>query len=584
MKRYYLFIMIWTIISLAGLPIGWSQANAPDDPLSLGVAFGYVYNKQDYSVHLQQLGVKRTHINIWWHKTEPQPGNYNYTIIDSFVNQLHDSTVALIRIDVRRNGWATKDENQTVPKDLTIGGSYYNYVYNVVLRTNGRVKYFENNWEADTPSHWSGTPAEYAELTRTFYRAVKDADSNAVVIMGGAVGTLGEESKSFFSVVFADLVDDQMEKSFDQFDVHLYHNLYDIPERIRWFRNALDSYPEFQDKPIIVTEYGGPTPMEFQWGNPAAYDSLLSAITTDPCIFATGLQGYPDPLRMFAYGDIGTELKAKRDRIQARQMVQRSLLSFSEGVTSMFWWNLKADPMAPQGPDCDFYHPIFGKMRLMDELQDGTLIPNQNFINYKKMTKDLGTSFTAVERVATSNDTLFYLFEITREDDSKVFVVWERRDQFYGEEQFPTSFTLVVPWPAVKISGLFLDEPLEIHSIPDGLFTFEITDTPVFVEELIATSLGDNADITQKSFTLSQNHPNPFSESTTINYELRVAGRVTVRVNDMLGNEVAELVDEYLEAGRRSTVFNADGLPSGVYYYTIESNGKVESGKVVLVR
>lgn len=162
---------------------GETVENCPDDcKIAIGVAFGSIYENQNYIDHIHNLGVQHTHINIWWHETEPSPGNYNYEFIDSFMDQLTDSTIALLRITTRYNVWATSDSKHTVPNDLTVGGPYYNYVYNAVSRTNGTVKYFENNWEADYNKHWNGIADQYAELTRTFYQAVKDADPDALVI------------------------------------------------------------------------------------------------------------------------------------------------------------------------------------------------------------------------------------------------------------------------------------------------------------------------------------------------------------------------------------------------------------------
>ncbi len=79
-------------------------------------------------------------------------------------------------------------------------------------------------------------------------------------------------------------------------------------------------------------------------------------------------------------------------------------------------------------------------------------------------------------------------------------------------------------------------------------------------------------------------HPNPFSESTTINYELSNPGRVAVKVYDMLGNVIAEPVDEYQDKGTHSCLFDAAGHPDGMYYYTVRIGDRIESGKMVLVR
>ncbi len=78
--------------------------------------------------------------------------------------------------------------------------------------------------------------------------------------------------------------------------------------------------------------------------------------------------------------------------------------------------------------------------------------------------------------------------------------------------------------------------------------------------------------------------PNPFSQFATINYELTNSGNVELKVYDMLGNEVAELVNDYLDAGIHSSVFNAAGHNEGLYYYIIRIGENIEGGKLMLVR
>jgi len=60
----------------------------------------------------------------------------------------------------------------------------------------------------------------------------------------------------FWKTVFDDLARDRRPKVFDAFDAHLYSGMYDIPERVGWFRAALDGYLEFAGTPIWVTEFG----------------------------------------------------------------------------------------------------------------------------------------------------------------------------------------------------------------------------------------------------------------------------------------------------------------------------------------
>lgn len=80
------------------------------------------------------------------------------------------------------------------------------------------------------------------------------------------------------------------------------------------------------------------------------------------------------------------------------------------------------------------------------------------------------------------------------------------------------------------------------------------------------------------------NFPNPFNPATTIKYQLPEAGVVTIKVYDILGKEVAELVNENKGAGYYNIVFDASELTSGIYIYTIQVNNFVESKKIMLVK
>jgi probable HAF family extracellular repeat protein len=86
------------------------------------------------------------------------------------------------------------------------------------------------------------------------------------------------------------------------------------------------------------------------------------------------------------------------------------------------------------------------------------------------------------------------------------------------------------------------------------------------------------------SFALHQNYPNPFNPSTTIGYELPVRSHVTLKVFDVLGREVATLVDGMEEAGHKAVSFHASSLPSGVYTYTIAAGTYRETMKMLLIR
>lgn len=86
------------------------------------------------------------------------------------------------------------------------------------------------------------------------------------------------------------------------------------------------------------------------------------------------------------------------------------------------------------------------------------------------------------------------------------------------------------------------------------------------------------------SFRLEQNYPNPFNPTTTIRYEVPRTAFVTLKVFDVLGRAVATLVQARQAAGRYDVLFNATGLPSGLYFYRLETEGFTATKKMTLLR
>jgi len=96
------------------------------------------------------------------------------------------------------------------------------------------------------------------------------------------------------------------------------------------------------------------------------------------------------------------------------------------------------------------------------------------------------------------------------------------------------------------------------------------------------------------TYLLQQNYPNPFNPSTTIRYEIPDRSFVTIKIYDVLGNEIATLVNEEKPAGSYEVEFSAKGgsasggnaysLPSGVYFYTLSSDNYLSTKKMILLR
>jgi hypothetical protein len=79
-------------------------------------------------------------------------------------------------------------------------------------------------------------------------------------------------------------------------------------------------------------------------------------------------------------------------------------------------------------------------------------------------------------------------------------------------------------------------------------------------------------------------YPNPFNPVTVIGYQLSANGHVSLKVYDVLGREIATLVDEYQSGGYRTARFNASDLPSGIYFYRLMAGGFVKTNKMIVLK
>ncbi len=89
---------------------------------------------------------------------------------------------------------------------------------------------------------------------------------------------------------------------------------------------------------------------------------------------------------------------------------------------------------------------------------------------------------------------------------------------------------------------------------------------------------------TPETFVANQNYPNPFNPSTVISYQLSINSFTTLKVYDVLGREVATLVNERQNAGSHSIVFDGSNLPSGVYFYRLIAGNFIETKKMTLIK
>ncbi|MFO7525912.1 MAG: PQQ-dependent sugar dehydrogenase [Ignavibacteriaceae bacterium] len=130
----------------------------------------------------------------------------------------------------------------------------------------------------------------------------------------------------------------------------------------------------------------------------------------------------------------------------------------------------------------------------------------------------------------------------------------------------------------------------DIQTAPNGnLYVLSLSNGAIY--EVFHTSQGSGNKFALSSdgiqpldYELLQNYPNPFNPSTTISWQSPVDSWQTLKIYDLLGREIATLVDEEKPAGTYEINFDASGLPSGIYFYKIQLGNFIETKKMILIR
>jgi hypothetical protein len=101
---------------------------------------------------------------------------------------------------------------------------------------------------------------------------------------------------------------------------------------------------------------------------------------------------------------------------------------------------------------------------------------------------------------------------------------------------------------------------------------------------LLITDIEYDQEIIPTVYKLNQNYPNPFNPSTIINYQIPEGGFVSLKIYDILGNEISTLVNEEKAVGNYKATFDASKLASGVYIYQLKAANFVDTKKMILLR
>ncbi|OGU76069.1 MAG: hypothetical protein A2V93_04165 [Ignavibacteria bacterium RBG_16_34_14] len=168
---------------------------------------------------------------------------------------------------------------------------------------------------------------------------------------------------------------------------------------------------------------------------------------------------------------------------------------------------------------------------------------------------------------STATETNNYGFEIEKLKDSKLerLKEWEKIGYVagFGTTAEPKSYS-------------FTDQNLNSGIYKYRLKQIDFDGTFKYLPEVEV--------LTSTEFALNQNYPNPFNPSTSIKYQIPADGIVTLKIFDILGNEVKTLVKEHKPVGRYEVEFDASDLASGVYIYRMQVNGFTSTKKLMLLK
>ena len=147
---------------------------------------------------------------------------------------------------------------------------------------------------------------------------------------------------------------------------------------------------------------------------------------------------------------------------------------------------------------------------------------------------------------------------------------------------------LEIPIQVYNLRKIYEDDE-EVNQILDYIFNLiilgDLQSAVVIIDSLNSlVGIVDKNMYIPSQYKMSNCYPNPFNPTTTINYQIPELSNVTLTVYDVLGNEIAKLVNEEKPAGSYKVKFNAITLPSGIYFYSLQAGSFFETKKMVLLR
>lgn len=491
MKSSFVLVLVFVCGVLDGLAAEiHTQATNP----RLGIGFAFLYGYQGvpalpFMPVVRELGGGFSKIYVFWNQLEPERDHYDWSATDAYVDQLHSPEEGLIALFSSSN-WAALKPSMMIPASPAKSlDEYYRFVHDFVARYKGRVRYWQNDCEPNNPVYWSGTKEQFVDQLKVFYKAVKDADPQAIVIAGGYDGLFNPPGlppmhNQSAGLAFFDYVLDAGRDAFDMFDLRLYADPYTIPARIETIRGKMQSLG--YTKPILATEYGGPGFFEFEanrkyipliaaWSQAAASGDLAGSRGGNSI---NALYEHLDRLapetQMFLMG-CPSDLQEKLLRLESREIAVRNILALSAGVERTAYWQLVQLTL----PRDNVMQLMYGKIGLYG-IESGVPTKQLPIADAFRRTAQALQGVSAFKRIELADHSDVYYFQLQRGNRPPARAIWQRRDTFTGEDQPPIDVSL--PWmggpvTAVDVLGNMIDA-----TIADGNLNLPVSVTPIFIE------------------------------------------------------------------------------------------------------
>lgn len=280
-----------------------------------------------------------------WRNVEPSDNQWDWSKCDYFMNYALSNKlepVVQLWLDSKWCRMAPKDATGTKPKPVCSDEQFQDYVTQVVNHNKGKAIYYEVGNEPDLQPEWRDSPSEYAKTLHLAYQAIKQADPNAKVVLGGLAACSGQNcSKNFAPAILNDSKYPAL-RNLDIVNYHTYAKRQDMASLYNKIRSAVGN------KPIWVTEVGFPSDARYQQARRPGY-------------------GYPD-------GEEG----------QAAYMKDVLPYLLNLGVEKVFWYN-SVDVPSDKGEFCTYGLLYIPGKQCTGSPASGELATKQAYDAYKQI-------------------------------------------------------------------------------------------------------------------------------------------------------------------------------------------------------